>query len=162
MAEANPLLKAKYLHTSYVTNRFKEAAELLQKRYNVRNFADIGSAGFKNGEGLDVSLHIGYGYQEPIFVELIEPISGPTELYSDALKNAPSAPLVWHHVCLQVPTSEDWQAIKKALIAEGTPIAIEMQGGNMLHADYRKTMGHTIEYLVCDDEVTQFHDSLRK
>ena len=38
----------------------------------------------------------------------------------------------------------------------------KMQGGNMLHADYRKTMGHTIEYLVCDDEVTQFHESLRK
>jgi hypothetical protein len=75
--------------------------------------------------------------------ELIQPVSGSVQIYSDALPADDG--LQFHHICMRVP---DWETFRARVDDQPYPVALE--GGNdklrFLYLDAREFLGHYIEY----------------
>jgi hypothetical protein len=81
--------------------------------------------------------------------ELIQPISGDVQLYSEALPADDG--LQFHHVCMRVA---DWDEFRAR--AEEQPYPIVLEGGNealrFLYLDARAFLGHYLEYVWMSEE----------
>jgi hypothetical protein len=83
--------------------------------------------------------------------ELIQPISGLVDLYSEAV--SPDQLLRHHHIAMRVL---DWDAFRAELDRDKRPIVLEgqAQGGlKFLYVDARDTLGHYLEYVWAPPQV---------
>lgn len=82
--------------------------------------------------------------------ELIQPISGLVDVYTDALPDNDS--MKFHHICTRV---DDWNDFRARVDKAGYPVVLEGGSGDALkylYLDARDYVGHYIEYVWMTDE----------
>jgi len=95
------------------------------------------------GHGLAVTK-LAFIWINNLQYELIQPVSGLVDIYSDELPADESIKL--HHVCMRVP---EWDKFRDRADKMGFPVVLE--GGNdalkFLYLDTRDFLGHYLEYV---------------
>lgn len=133
---------------------------------------------FKEEQGIDLTVVRGFsldvydseplvidvalGYVGDLQFEVIEPVSGPTDLYTRHLPASGEYTLKFHHLCNRFDTVEEYEKVLVADRERG--ITIEVDGsfgesGRFSYADTRDTLGVYQEYVVLDSDMS-FLDSL--
>lgn len=81
--------------------------------------------------------------------ELIEPVSGPVDVYTDLLPEDDS--LRFHHMAIRV---DDWDAFRCEVDRRGLAVALEGGGDALrfLYLDRRDLLGHHVEYVWATPE----------
>jgi len=76
--------------------------------------------------------------------ELIEPVSGLCDVYSDELPDDDT--MRFHHICMRV---DEWGSFREQV--ENQPLPVILEGGDenlrFLYLDARDTVGHYLEYV---------------
>lgn len=93
--------------------------------------------------------------------EIIEPISGITEIYTDAADLSAQV-LAFHHIGIAVPGPyAEWQALLQDVRASGDALALQFPAKPsdeaklcFCYVDTRRRIGHFTEYLWADPSLT--------
>jgi hypothetical protein len=135
---------------AYVTRDIEKAACVMAERNRLEPFSfhQIDMPCFGRSESCVARVAISWNGARQ--VELIEPISGAVELYSEGLP-PPGTLTAFHHIGTKVQGGiADWEARRDALSDAGFPIAL--QGGledrvRFAYFDMRDTLGHHVELI---------------
>ncbi len=100
------------------------------------------------GRGIAVSK-LAFIWVNNLQYELIEPVSGMVDIYTEQLPDDDSLKL--HHTCMRVA---DWDQFRSWVLEQDYPVVLE--GGSehlkFLYLDARPHLGHYLEYVWMTDE----------
>ena len=146
------MLLENHYQNAYVTPDIERALDIFRTRYGVadpRHFTAETEVWTPQGKGVAVNK-IAFIWIGKLQYELIEPVSGPVQMYRDAL---PAQGLRFHHICMR---SFDWDATLAAIARQGLPIVYRgdsSSGLKFVYADARDTLGHYLEFTAMPDAV---------
>lgn len=138
------LLEGHY-QNAYVTRDLEQALAIFSTRYGVqgaKSFQAEVEVTTPAGKGIAVNK-IAFIWIGNLQYELIEPVSGPVDLYREAL---PEQGLRFHHICMR---SHDWDATLAEVERQKLPIVYRgdtSSGLKFIYADARDTLGHYLEF----------------
>jgi hypothetical protein len=150
----------RHYQNAYVTADIDRAIEAMKAKYGIGD-ADIlrteatTPVWTPSGSGPNTSK-LAFIWVGKLQYELIEPISGPSDLYSAAV--ARDQLMRFHHVAMRVM---DWDAFRAEVDRKGWPVAISGEGGNglkFLYLDARDTLGHYLEYVYAPPQMWAYLD----
>ncbi len=139
------MFEGRHFQNAYVTRDIDKGIESFRARSAVgavKAFEAAVELWTPNGRGLQVSK-LAFIWIDGLQYELIQPISGPTDIYRDALPADDG--LKFHHICMRV---DDWTDFRARVAAQDLPVILE-GGGDLLkflYLDARKLVGHYLEY----------------
>lgn len=139
------MLLANHYQNAYVTRDIEKALDIFRTRYGVpdaRYFQAEVEVTTPKGKGLAVNK-VSFIWIGNLQYELIEPVSGPVDIYRDAL---PEQGLRFHHICMR---SHDWDATLAEVERQQLPIVYRgdtSSGLKFIYADARDTLGHYLEF----------------
>jgi Glyoxalase/Bleomycin resistance protein/Dioxygenase superfamily len=135
-----------HYQNAYITRDLDAALALFRTQYGFDGFKRMEvTYPLKTPKGSGTaSVKMALGWIGNVQYELIEPVSGLTDVYVEGLPE--KAPLKFHHICMRVP---DWDSFRADLERQKRPIV--MEGGTpghllWLYVDARDTVGHYLEY----------------
>lgn len=141
---------------SYVTNRMEEAIDLAASTFGVGDFHtfEAETPVISRGEAQSLALRVAVANSGLHQFEIIEPVSGPTWIYTEG-KDLVRQPLVFHHVGIAVlgpytswlDTIAELRAGDDEIVQICQPSADEEPFACFAYVDNRKTLGHHTEYL---------------
>ncbi|NGY03953.1 VOC family protein [Solimonas terrae] len=146
------MLLENHYQNAYVTPDIEQALTIFRRRYGVADakyFQAETEVWTPYGSGIAVN-RIAFIWIGDLQYELIEPVSGPVDLYRDAL---PVRGLRFHHVCMR---SFDWDATLAEVERQGLPVVYRggtASGLKFIYADARDTLGHYLEFTSVPDAV---------
>jgi hypothetical protein len=144
MQGTNMLLENHY-QNAYVTRDIEKALDIFRTRYGVKDpkyFQAEVEVTTPHGKGVAVNK-VAFIWIGQLQYELIEPVSGPVDLYRAAL---PDSGLRFHHICMR---SFDWEATLAEVERQKLPIVYRgdtSSGLKFIYADARDTLGHYLEF----------------
>jgi hypothetical protein len=145
------MLEGRHYQNAYITRDIDKAVASFQARgaaQDARVFEASVELQTPAGRGTAVSK-LCFIWINDLQFELIQPVSGLVDIYSDALPADNS--LKFHHICMRV---ENWEDFRARVGRQNLPVAIE--GGSeqlrFLYLDARKFLGHYLEYVWMTDE----------
>lgn len=141
---------------SYVTADRDRAVEHAKARLGIENFFvfDAAAPVFSRGTQQELSLRVAVANTGTHQFEIIEPVSGPTWIYTDG-KDLGSQELLLHHVGIAVVgTYALWNETIAQIEADGDEI-VQISAAEpgaepqamFAYVDNRSTLGHFTEYL---------------
>ncbi|WP_428310621.1 VOC family protein [Hydrocarboniphaga sp.] len=139
------MLLANHYQNAYVTRDIEKAIGYFRTHYGVpdaRYFQAEVEVTTPRGTGIAVNK-VAFIWVGNLQYELIEPVSGPVELYREAL---PDQGLRFHHICMR---SFDWDATLAEVERQQLPIVYRgdtSSGLRFVYADARATLGHYLEF----------------
>lgn len=139
------MLLENHYQNAYVTRDIEKALDIFRTRYGVpdaKYFQAETEVWTPNGTGIAVNK-IAFIWIGTLQYELIEPVSGPVEIYRDAL---PEQSLRFHHICMR---SFDWDATLAEVERQGLTIVYRgdtASGLKFIYADARDSLGHYLEF----------------
>lgn len=139
------MLLENHYQNAYVTRDIEQALDIFRTRYGVQDarcFEAATEVWTPQGTGIAVNK-IAFIWIGKLQYELIEPVSGPVDLYREAL---PEAGLRHHHICMR---SFDWDATLAEVARQKLPIVYRgdtASGLKFIYADARDTLGHYLEF----------------
>jgi len=141
---------------SYVTKDIDDAVAFASAKLGIDNFTvfDATAAVLSRGTMQDLSLRVAVANTGTHQFEIIQPVSGPTWIYTDGIDLDRQA-LTFHHVAVAVMGPHTaWKETVAALRADGDEIVqlCEPPEGEepqvcFCYVDNRRTLGHHTEYL---------------
>lgn len=136
-----------HYQNAYVTRDLEGAIQLFRRQYGFDGFKSFEIANeFTTPAGRATAVvRMALGWIGGLQYELIEPVSGMTDVYKTGL---PEDSLVrLHHICMRVP---DWNVFRAEVERRKWPVVMEGSGtgGQLrwLYVDARDTIGHYLEY----------------
>lgn len=147
------MLLQRHYQNAYVTSDLDKGVEILRAQYGV---TDI----FRTEATIDVWTPHGSGpatnkialaWVGNVQYELIEPVSGPVDVYREAV--TPDGRLRFHHIAMRVM---DWDSFRAEVDRRNLPIAYSGngQGGlKFVYLDARASLQHYLEYVYAPPEV---------
>lgn len=114
------------------------------------------------GSPADFTAHISFSYAGDTQLELIAPVSGGESVYTEFL-DAAGAGL--HHVCIEKPDSEAFDAALREAEHNGTPVVQQgiMPGGmKFAYLSAPDAGAPYIEIAVIPDEIKSFFDYVKQ
>lgn len=140
------MLMTGFFQNAYVTRNLDKAVAGLRERHGVADWMLIDFATdvtTPHGEG-PVEAKVALAWVGPMQIELIEPLSGLGQIYSDALPADDS--LRFHHVGMRVPSQA---ALRAEAAARRWPVMFQGggEGYSFTYIDARDTLGHYLEYV---------------
>lgn len=133
---------------AYVTRDLAAAQAMFEQTHGISGFTPIPAHGLALHipAGATVSLDVAVAWSGQWMIELIQPISGMTDVHEAPLTKSDLA--VFHHVAAIIPGDRsDWDSFRATL--DDSRIAIE--GGReqmrFVYLDERDTLGHHVEYV---------------
>jgi hypothetical protein len=141
----------RHYQNAYVTPNLDHALAKLRADFGVGDFLcmDISIPVWtQGGEGVATS-RIAVGWVGDLQYELIQPISGPVDVYREAVREAQL--LRFHHIAMRV---EDWDELRADIGLRGQSIVYsgQTEGLKFLYVDARDTLGHYLEYVWATPE----------
>lgn len=139
------MLLANHYQNAYVTRDIEKALDIFRERYGVpdaRYFQAEVEVTTPEGKGLAINK-VAFIWIGNLQYELIEPVSGPVDIYRDAL---PEQGMRFHHICMR---SHDWDATLAEVERQKMPIVYRgdtSSGLKFIYADARDTLGHYLEF----------------
>jgi methylmalonyl-CoA/ethylmalonyl-CoA epimerase len=144
----------------YVTTDISKAIEVWSATHGVSDFlvrepADVTVT--SEGRPLQMRLQLAFAYWGDVTVELIEPISGSTGVYS-ALLPARGFGMAFHHLGFLVrPDLDAWQQLIDEVDSEHVIFSGEVEDHTkFLYRDTRATHGHITEYIWWNEQRKQW------
>lgn len=142
-----------FFQNAYVTRDLAKALAGLRSRHGVDG--EVMEIPFATdvitpqGKG-PVAAKVALVWVGNVQLELIEPVSGLGQIYSDALPEDDS--LRFHHVGMRV---FDMEALRAEAAAKGWPIVFQGggEGFQFTYVDARDTLGHYLEYIEMRQEL---------
>lgn len=146
------MLLSGFFQNAYVTRNLDKAMETFTKKHGVPSWTVLDldmPVKTMYGDG-PVVLRVGLGWIGNLQVELIEPVSGRCQHYSEALPDDDSSR--FHHICMRV---RDWDKTRAEIAANAWTVVYEgaVEGCAYAYIDARDTVGHYLEYLWMSDEM---------
>jgi hypothetical protein len=139
---------ANHFQNAYITRDIEQAIAFFKTTYGFDRFVSMEIKQHlktRSGEG-DAVVKMALGWIGDLQYELIQPISGKTDIYLDGLPT--QHPLQFHHVCMRV--TDDWAGFRAQLDRDQRKIAMEGSGAGggleFVYVDARDTLGHYLEY----------------
>ena len=142
----------RHYQNAYVTPDIERAIEAMRQQFGVTEVQQIEATTdvwTPSGSGPQVSK-LAFIWVGKLQYELIEPITGPSGLYSDAVD--PNQLLKFHHIAMRV--AGDWDEFRSGLDRDGRKVVIEGHtptGLKFCYVDARDTLGHYLEYVWAPD-----------
>jgi hypothetical protein len=139
------MLLENHYQNAYVTRDIEKAVAFFRERYGVpdaKYFEAATEVWTPNGTGVAVNK-IAFIWIGKLQYELIQPVSGPVQMYSDEL---PDHGIRFHHICMR---SFDWDATLAEIERQKLPIVYRgdtSSGLRFVYADARATLGHYLEF----------------
>lgn len=139
------MLLANHYQNAYVTRDIEKALDIFRERYGIpdpRYFQAEVEVTTPKGTGLAINK-VAFIWIGNLQYELIEPVSGPVDIYRDAL---PEQGMRFHHICMR---SHDWDATLAEVERQKLPIVYRgdtSSGLKFIYADARDTLGHYLEF----------------
>lgn len=140
------MLEGLHFQNGYITRNIDKAIARLGESAGiaaVRSFEVPLEVATPAGKGVAV-CRLAFIWINNLQYELIQPVSGLIDIYSNALPDDDSIKL--HHIGMRVP---DWDVFRERVDTKGYPVVFE--GGNdalrFLYLDARKLVGHYLEYM---------------
>ena len=140
------MLEGRHFQNAYITRNIDKALQSFRDRADVRDATSfqVATDVWTPGGGGSAVVKLSFIWIDNLQYELIEPVSGPVEMYSDALPGDDS--LRFHHICMRV---DDWDGFRAKVDRQRYPVVYE--GGNellrFLYLDARDFLGHYLEYV---------------
>lgn len=134
---------------AYVTPDVGKATEILKAQFGVSEFKGlVGEDYIENrvwtpeGER-DIAMRIGIAVVGRLTIELLEPVSGATEIFTGMLE--PGQPLKLHHIGMRcedidLARAENEKMGRRVVMAGG------YKDARFIYVDARETLGHYLEY----------------
>ena len=143
--------KASHQQVAYVTDDLDAAIAVFEREYGAPGFYRFSNA----DSGLPMEgqpiLRIALARVGGVEIELIQPIGGPCEIFTDALRGGARPEIRFHHVAIRIEGSlQDWEAHRAEVLKKGRPVAFEGALGDDLrffYTDERALLGHFIEHV---------------
>lgn len=150
---------ARHHQIAYVTNDMDRAQALFASDYGVSSFFTLSDGVHKSPAMPGARLKIVLANVNGTEIELIQPMSGPLEIYSDALPADGHFVLVPHHVCIRIDGGvENWDRHRASIDEKVHPIVLEGALGDMLrfvYTDERDRLGHYLEHVWMSPQVLE-------
>ena len=143
------MLDGQYFHKGYVTRDLARAMEGLSNLYGM-TFETIDAVGkVQTPVGSQrMEMKLALGWHANLEYELIEPLAGYIDFYSEML--GPDHTPRLHHTGVLV---DDWQRLESDIAAQGLPVIASGDLGEIKYAyvDTRAGLGHYVEYMWMSD-----------
>jgi len=140
------MLEGQHFQNAYITRNIEQAIEQFRTRVGVENAISYEvpvEVWTPKGQGIATNK-IAFIWVGNLQYELIQPVSGLVDIYSDALPADDS--MKFHHICMRVP---DWADFRARVDQQHYPVVLE--GGSdalkFLYLDARDFLGHYLEYV---------------
>lgn len=138
------MLEGYHYQNAYITRDIEKAIALFEQKANVRDVMRFeGEVELITPPGTAVNK-LAFIWVDNLQYELIEPVSGQCQIYTDALPNDDA--LLFHHSCTRVA---DWDVFRKNVEQQNYPVVLE--GGSdalkYVYLDARDFLGHYLEYV---------------
>ncbi len=140
------MLEGQHYQMAYITRDIEKAIATFRARAGVENVMRYeGPVEITTPKGKGTAVNkLAFIWVDGTQYELIQPVSGLGEIYSDELPADDS--MKFHHICMRV---DDWDSFRANVEKQGYPIAIEGGGDALkfLYLDARDFLGHYLEYV---------------
>ncbi|GAA3966024.1 VOC family protein [Gordonia caeni] len=146
---------------AWITNDVERAARVFKEEQGV-DLAVFRGFSLDVFDGDPLVIDVALGYVADVQFEIIEPVSGPTDLYTRHLPASGEYVLKFHHLCNRFDTVDEYEKALAADRERGVTIAVDGsfgESGRFAYADTRDTLGVYQEYVVLDSDMS-FLDSL--
>lgn len=160
---AGYLLHPGFYKLGYVTNDREQAMELLGSRLGVEEFVPF-EPSFEvttdDGRIGRASLRCAFSAGRELYIEVLQPVDGLVDVFTEVLTDSDEFQLVFHHVAVIV---DDLAEVKKAAGELGITPAIEASLPSGMSFTYMKLpgLGHYVEHDQYDGDSRAFLDSVR-
>ena len=146
----------------YVTNDRDYATKLLQRQLGVEEFVRFAPSfdvTTDDGRTGNASLECAFSAGRKFFIEVLQPVSGLVDVFTDSLTGGENFELVFHHVAVIV---DDLAAVKAAAAALGIVPAMEAHLSTGMSFTYMRLpgLGHWVEHDQYDGNSRAFLDSV--
>jgi len=146
-------LRAHY-QNAYVTRDLDKAIQTLSEVHGVQGFWPIeADFSLKTPDGeKSARMRVALGWVDKLQIELIQPVSGFTDIYAAYLPaDEADATLRLHHVAVR---REDLHAMRAEIARLDAPVVFEGEGPGIQYVlvDARKSLGHYLEYVWATPE----------
>lgn len=145
------MLEGHHYQNGYVTRNIEKWLDTFQQRAQVDHIIRVeGDNDLLTPKGpATLTVKIAKLWMGDMQFELIQPVAGAVDLFSDALPTDDS--LQFHHICMRVL---DWDDFRQRVSRQPYPVVLE---GNeepvrFLYLDTRVFLGHYVEYSCMSDE----------
>lgn len=137
-----------YQQIAYVTNDLDRALAETRAAHGMGPFKELRDLHIPLLGGGEIHAHFAIAFKEDTQYELIQPLSGQVDFYSEVLPEAGFA-LRFHHIGRYFSDPRDYQA---AIEAARYPVACQLlvAGGHVSYFDARAVFGHYLEYYTFD------------
>jgi hypothetical protein len=144
------VLLENHFQNCYVTADLDLGIATLKEQYGIAKFKVLSRGEgpgqrvrTPHGEG-DLVVKAGVAILGNLTIELMEPVSGPVEIFREFL--VPGLPLRLHHIGLY---TDDIEGVRDQNERLGRPVVMEggYAGGGYAYIDARATLGHYLEYV---------------
>jgi hypothetical protein len=140
------VLEGQHYQNAFVTRNIDKAVDTFRSRSKVKDVITFDASvqvWTPKGQGTVISK-LAFIWINNLQYELIQPVSGLVEVYTDELRADDG--LKFHHICMRVDRWEDFRA---RVDKQDLPVVLE-GGGDMLkflYLDARELLGHYLEYV---------------
>ncbi|SFO53430.1 Glyoxalase/Bleomycin resistance protein/Dioxygenase superfamily protein [Actinomadura madurae] len=166
MSEASfaaSLLHPGFYKLGYVTNDREQAIDVLTEQLGVEEFVPFEpsfTVTTADGRTGPASLRCAFSAGRELFLEVLQPVDGLVDVFTEFLTGGEDFQLVFHHVAVIV---DDLAAVKRSAAALGMTPAIEAHLPTGMSFTYLKLpgLGHYVEHDQYDGDSRAFLDGVR-
>jgi Glyoxalase/Bleomycin resistance protein/Dioxygenase superfamily len=151
---AATVLHPGFYKLGYVTNDRDRAIDVVQNQFGIEEFVrfepkfDITTDDGRRGP---ISMACAFSAGRDLFIEILQPVEGLTDVFTSALSGGSEHELVFHHVGVIV---DDIAAVKAAAAAQGLAPALDaaLPSGMFVTYTYLPMFGHWVEHVQYDGD----------
>lgn len=157
------LLHPGFYKLGYVTNDREQAIEVLTAQLGVEEFVPFEPSfpvTTSDGRQGPASLRCAFSAGRELCIEVLQPVDGLVDTFTDFLSDSDEFQLTFHHVAVLV---DDLAAVKKAAAERGITPVIEAHLPTGMSFTFLKLpgLGHYVEHDQYDGDSRAFLDSVR-
>lgn len=152
-----------FFQVAYVTRDIARAQAQFADTHGIPRFLEMWDARYPTGPGREAHCHISLAYVGATEIEIIQPLDGDIEIYTEGLPDADGPLVRFHHLCRRFKSRQEFDAELARLQARGLPLPIrgDVEGvGSYYYCDMRATLGHCIEGIFFDDKAADWLASI--
>ena len=160
---AAALLHPGFYKLGYVTNDREQAIDVLTKQLGFEEFVPFEptfTVTTADGRRGPASLRCAFSAGREMFLEVLQPVDGLVDVFTEFLSDSNDFQLVFHHTAVIV---DDLAAVTRSAAALGLTPAIEAHLPTGMSFTYLKLpgLGHYVEHDQYDGNSRAFLDSVR-
>lgn len=134
---------------AYATSEIGKAVQIMEQQFGVPQFKGLtGESYIENrvwtpeGEA-DIAMRVAIATVGHLTIELLEPVSGATAIFTDFLE--PGQPMKLHHIAMRCDDVDVVRAEHEKL-GRRVVMAGSYKAARFIYIDTRDTLGHYLEY----------------